>query len=742
MTDMPTSATPIPGTTPLLTLNLVELVLAVAIQQAAIASRWNPTAVAQPLNALDRSTSPLLTKVALIQLPHIDMDFATKVGDIDLLRFMLVWSNQPGGRPIYYHRPIFEAMRAGHLRTLDWWIDESGLFLQWDENAIEQACGKGWLHVLAWWQARGFPRIPESNPPTSASFATRMVASAICAASRNGHVWILDWLWEHLPHAQFYFGEAGRGLVVTKDAAENGQIAVLDWWMCKVRLGVIKALSLTPIVTAAFKERQVQVLEWCQQNPEAVTQHHAPGTWWRHRYRSALAFAIQGSLLDWIDTLCIMPHKDEYWPASRVACELGSVGALEWLHDKGFLAGSRLHLVSIATAASAVDASGVVRVLEWIHDHVNASAPSVLHVVPRSPSFSRFDPYFGACVNGHLEVLNWLHLNGYQLDEADLVSYFELGCSGHTVVLDWLVSTTGVATSTLAEMAFAKCLRYATYKASIPVLDWWRQILASPGVLDLPNVQNRIVKLEGISLSATTLSWWLYDSGPLRHRTEMESVCPESCKASHPCRNSQGGCIDVLQVWLDAGKPINFADCIKVASASGNLAALDWLLHVAKSPVNEFVEAFICQEYIGIEDCAKTMLWWRANVPQVVNNPNVVYNGGPYSNPIHVHLLAHVLKLSTFTHHDPGVLSEHGNVAMLRYYQRNPDKYRLLMQKDMESSESLTRPSLYNQVHVLEWWKSESGFEIVECPEEVSENMWNLGDEVEAWWSQTGLWKE
>ncbi|ORZ35757.1 hypothetical protein BCR44DRAFT_195485 [Catenaria anguillulae PL171] len=117
----------VPERLPILSTDVAEPILALAIRHAAILSMWNPASIAQPLNALPRSAAPLLTKVALMHLPHVDLDAATKLNDVDLLRFMLAWSKQPGGRPVNYKSPMGCAFARGHTEALDWWLDESGL---------------------------------------------------------------------------------------------------------------------------------------------------------------------------------------------------------------------------------------------------------------------------------------------------------------------------------------------------------------------------------------------------------------------------------------------------------------------------------------------------------------------------------------------------------------------------------------------------------------------------------------
>ncbi|ORZ29552.1 hypothetical protein BCR44DRAFT_1070393 [Catenaria anguillulae PL171] len=80
----------------------------------------------QPLNVLSRAVAPLATTAALIHLLHVHLNTATKVGDVGLLKFMMRWSWQPGGRPLNNTPTLAIAMQVGNLDVLDWWIDESG----------------------------------------------------------------------------------------------------------------------------------------------------------------------------------------------------------------------------------------------------------------------------------------------------------------------------------------------------------------------------------------------------------------------------------------------------------------------------------------------------------------------------------------------------------------------------------------------------------------------------------------
>ncbi|ORZ35397.1 hypothetical protein BCR44DRAFT_1119196 [Catenaria anguillulae PL171] len=340
---------PLPPASASLPLELADPILACIVHLVAVSSRWNPAAIAHPLNTIARSLAPLATEAALMHLPHIDLDTATKVGNVELLRFMHKWSRQPGGRPINYKSTLDVAMEVGHVEVLDWWMDESQLLLNWHAPSLELTCRQGHVCVLEWWQGRGFPHLDKVS-----------IQACIREASVAGHMHVLEWLLVHLPGGEFAAGARVIEHMVLEHVAQEGHVGVLEWWYSKAGMGLVEMLPLGKVVLGGMKGAHVQVLEWCEQYPESIKQ--ANGLLVNNQMH-VLMHAVNGKLLDWIDRLGIIISNLEYWHASEAACRNGDLFAIQWLHRKGFLVGSRSQLLSLAVGAVTGDDLGV---LEWI----------------------------------------------------------------------------------------------------------------------------------------------------------------------------------------------------------------------------------------------------------------------------------------------------------------------------------------------------------------------------------------
>jgi hypothetical protein len=129
------------------------------------------------------------------------------------------------------------ASRAGHVESLDWWL-ESGLPFEYTETALEHASAKNQLHVLEWWRKQR-NRLPLK------------VGRVMDTASAAGHVATLDW-W------------ARSGLDYTYDrqalfyASYHGHIDVLQWW---VNSG-LQLFFDQDVLVGATRHNRPEVLQW------------------------------------------------------------------------------------------------------------------------------------------------------------------------------------------------------------------------------------------------------------------------------------------------------------------------------------------------------------------------------------------------------------------------------------------------------------------------------------------------
>ncbi|KAK3303380.1 flavoprotein [Chaetomium strumarium] len=161
----------------------------------------------------------------------------------------------------------------GRTDILDWWArSPSFLEKQYDAEALNNASGRGFIHVLDWWRRSGLP--------------LKYDEQALEMASSKGHVHVLEWWRETSMQDPTIVLKPGRSLLA---AAQWGQLAVIRWWeesgipvghqdaVCKMasRWGQVKVLDLwrqlrgddklqfdNQILIEATFHAHIPVLEW------------------------------------------------------------------------------------------------------------------------------------------------------------------------------------------------------------------------------------------------------------------------------------------------------------------------------------------------------------------------------------------------------------------------------------------------------------------------------------------------
>jgi hypothetical protein len=173
---------------------------------------------------------------------HLIPITAVHHGRIDVLNW---WQTMltvcPEDFPVPDSHAIVEAIdgasRAGHVESLDWWL-ESGLPFEYTEAALEHASSKNQLDVLEWWREQR-ARLPLK------------VGRVMDTASAAGHVPVLVW-WTR------------SGLDYTYDrqalyhASCNGHIDVLQWWMNSG----LQLFFDQDVLVGATKYNRAEVLHW------------------------------------------------------------------------------------------------------------------------------------------------------------------------------------------------------------------------------------------------------------------------------------------------------------------------------------------------------------------------------------------------------------------------------------------------------------------------------------------------
>ncbi|ORZ30966.1 hypothetical protein BCR44DRAFT_38879 [Catenaria anguillulae PL171] len=652
-----TTASPPP---PPLTVELAEPILAICVHLVAAFSLWQPKAIARPLNVLSRTHAPLVTKAALMNLPDIDLTWATERGDVKMLEFMRQWSKQPKGRPINYlpAEIVPLSLRLGSSAVLDWWLDESGLIIGWDwadEKVAPAFIGDGnGVKWFEWWKSRGLPHLDD---PTT-------FGNVIVQACRQGRVDVLDWVLETLG-PKWIVPEADH-VGAIKVAAEAGHVHILDWWMSKSRAGLIVEPDFRFAFSEAIREHHVALLEWCKQIPQVIgvlRQERLDKV--RPKLLDELVYpdAVRNGLLDWFPEFDLIPYKQELNNATVEACKKGDLDLVKQMHANRHLAGSWACLFK----ASIV--SGNLEMLDWLH---STCGPS--NLADAASSLFR-----EACRTGKVGILDWLVANGYLVPDSDhepraprrvrdsrrrqqqiderhvpsplgdvllLAVHYQ-----HVPVLDWLVANG--AANKVSDQDLGECLVCASEKGYVDVLDWFarnlnRLSLSLHSIGDLPvtflaralksaTKECHLYALDWWLIQLTSLKvdfsrfdcaqtamlynaffhgradivdWWLHKSGPLKRWFDLGYCRPylAACRPNwdedglrlDPIKDGSGkhaAQLSALNVWLGAKQPMDLAKCIHEASTSGRIDVLDWLLKVANPPTSSFAESWTSSSF-------------------------------------------------------------------------------------------------------------------------------------------------
>ena len=195
------------------------------------------------------------------------------------------WHTSPSFLTKEYNAEALDsASKAGFIHVLEWWR-KSRLPLRYTEAALEQASSRGNLEVLEWWRKASLPQ-------TSEAHADYNEASAAGTAVRTGAS-----MPSNMPSE--YNNPPPLALLVGKSivyAAQNGQVATLEWWVNSgipfgheasvARIasahGHIDALQLwkeckgakmqydNQVLVGPTKSGHVDVLEWWKQSKYTV----------------------------------------------------------------------------------------------------------------------------------------------------------------------------------------------------------------------------------------------------------------------------------------------------------------------------------------------------------------------------------------------------------------------------------------------------------------------------------------
>lgn len=195
------------------------------------------------------------------------------------------WHTSPSFLTKEYNAEALDsASKAGFIHVLDWWR-KSRLPPRYTEAALEQASSRGNLEVLEWWRKASLPQTNEapvdydqasvddaqSDDPTSRASnklsnttytlpLPLLVGKSIIYAAQNGQIATLQW-WVN---SGIPFGHEAS---VARIASANGHIDVLQLWKeCKGA----KMQYDNQVLVGPTKNGHVDVLEWWKQSKYTV----------------------------------------------------------------------------------------------------------------------------------------------------------------------------------------------------------------------------------------------------------------------------------------------------------------------------------------------------------------------------------------------------------------------------------------------------------------------------------------
>ncbi|ORZ33778.1 hypothetical protein BCR44DRAFT_74309 [Catenaria anguillulae PL171] len=701
---MSAALSPSSDSPPPLVFDLAEAIAVYVLRLQAVATLWqDPQAIAQPLNVVSRVTSPNLTKAALVQLPHVDLDFASvELGDVALLEFMYTWSNNrsdPKARPLQFktsgsHGAIDRASAKGFVPVLAWWIKHSSdLFCDWTEAAIDEASANGDLKTLNWWFHKS--GIPHADLKYS--------VTAMDQASGNGMDHVLEWWLKRsgLRRNQLKYSERAMGL-----AAANGHWTTLAWWMHS-RLEV----KARDVLDYAASMDRMDVLEWCLLQPKIVRQV------WFGRSRDVpdlVTGAIERGnreLLVWFSGVEELHGRWDLqcWSAaSMAAAKMGDLTTLRWFFKQGWLLGSKDQLINLAAA------SGNIRVLDWLDRNIG-------HGIWMN-TWVDTDGFIDATNNGFISVLDWLLEHGYTPDTNGCYYSYASG-KGQVEALEWWSKYEGE----FGQEQVVDAISCASARDdNLQVLDWWlRSGLLTPEVLDEVGVYDFLSSF-GKRGKLETIRWWVEQAGPDYSYLLIGDAITSA---------STTGQMNVLEYCMEKCGPLQGDDvryAIAAASRAGRVDVLEWWRTCGDASESDFVAAFSESWYHS----PHSMLWWTQvfgltwkALKEAGNQPGLFY---PSTLSMYIAFGQGLVPAKLPRTQMKALvqrLCETGDLCHLRYLFQSRSNIAF------DAHGALLKASQHKQLNVLKWWKL-AGLPIVPpSPEEYDK----LESHIQSWWLRTGL---
>ncbi|ORZ38340.1 hypothetical protein BCR44DRAFT_34144 [Catenaria anguillulae PL171] len=467
---------------PSLPLQLIEHLLAVAVR----ASTYQPgRAIIPPtllalINVLGpRSEFPGISKAAIMCCWWVDLDLASRMGNLDLICFLDHMSKAYPHRPLQWTNKAMDcASGNGFIHVLGWWWRRFGHVCWYTKDAVTGAAESGHLEVVQWWT-----RMVERKLVTAFKIS-ELESWILSAATKSGHLAVCEWWLKHRPEAvkQHQLPPDLFSVAIVHALRVNDpKFTLFHWWLSHIPpSGHDSALNN---IAASNKFKLMN----------AVKQHSCLN------HAAALELPLllhRFNLLRRLASLCIM--------CACVADD--STRIVEWLARLGGSSassgqvGNKNNRRAFLNGYTIASEAGSVRVLDWLRARYPLNRLSASHerLVDQA--------LLSAAENGHQHVLQWwISASGFLLKPQR--REFVLAASAHAHMLPWLWDS-----KLVAEWP-RDLLEHAARNNRTFVFDWWAKVY-SPGKTSWANTQINRMTRESVTEwafscgSIEILEWW------------------------------------------------------------------------------------------------------------------------------------------------------------------------------------------------------------------------------------------
>ncbi|ORZ40696.1 hypothetical protein BCR44DRAFT_1495229 [Catenaria anguillulae PL171] len=451
---------------------------------------------------------PDITLAAFSRCWWVDLDFASAIGDIELLRMMDRLAQAPTDdrgplqrRPLQWtHAAMDQASKKGFVHVLDWWCKRFGAACWYTEDALTGAAESGHLDALKWWVDR------------KDSLSCELNNKILLHATLGGHLDISEWWLTHHCNERNALDATFRvpvmdGLVyalIHAIRSNDTEFRMFHWWLAQP---FCRAPQVRHLKRVHFTSQLM--LQNC------IVMHRTTST------------AVIERIVDVLDAV------DMTLPVNAVASTCAGVlptdVSTQWLDEHVERVWDVFGTVSIS--ASKV---GNLHALKWVAGH------STLEKMDQHQRDKMvLDSFKCAAEAGHVHVLQWwisecpwFEKVRHAIDSQ--ASVLEASRAGHVHVLDWWA-----AKSTLPFNCSMSTLDAAARGGHVSILNWW---VASGKVSqsELRWWMNTVVRVASEHNCVNVLEWWCQQS-----QVAMSSALAAECMATA----SRAGSIDALEWW-------------------------------------------------------------------------------------------------------------------------------------------------------------------------------------------------